>query len=154
MSAANFGQRLIRRAARVVLLDEADRFLLFRYAPDGMAPFWFPPGGACEDGEDFATAARRELFEETGIRAEPLPLGRVTEYDYTTGEGVRARAIEHWFHWRTAVSRIDTGGHPGCERRLLTDPRWLTVAELHGWPEPVYPADLAALIGTLARKAA
>ncbi|HMO67404.1 MAG TPA: NUDIX domain-containing protein [Novosphingobium sp.] len=154
MSAANFGQRLIRRAARVVLLDEADRFLLFRYAPDGMAPFWFPPGGACEDGEDFATAARRELFEETGIRAEPLPLGRVTEYDYTTGEGVRARAIEHWFHWRTAVSRIDTGGHTEVERRFMTEHRWLTVAELHGWPETVYPADLAALIGTLARKAA
>lgn len=146
--------RVIRRAARVVLLDEGDRFLLFRYAPDGMAPFWFPPGGACEAGEDFASAARRELFEETGIEADPLPLGRVTEYDYTTGEGVKARAIEHWFHWRTTVSRIDTAGHTEVERRFMTEHRWLTVADLNGWPETVYPHDMAALIATLARKAA
>lgn len=38
---------------------------------------WGPPSGCREAGEEIATCASRELFEETGIRAEPVPV--VTE---------------------------------------------------------------------------
>ena len=34
--------------------------------------YWVPPGGALEPHEDHATAARRELREETGLS---VPLG-------------------------------------------------------------------------------
>lgn len=146
--------RVLRCASRVLLLDEADRFLLFRYAPGGMDPFWFPPGGACEPGEDYLSAARRELFEETGIRADPVPLGRITEFDYTTTDGTHARAVEHWFHWRTAVTRIDTSGHTEVERRFMTEHRWLTIADLPGWAETIYPQDIASLVASLRQEAA
>lgn len=35
---------------------------------------WVPPGGSVNPGEAPREAARRELFEETGVRAEPLPV--------------------------------------------------------------------------------
>src|SRR5580704_12370259 len=56
-----------RHAARVVLLDPDGRVLLMRYddgPPNGR--HWSTPGGGLEPGEDYASAAARELVEETG----------------------------------------------------------------------------------------
>src|SRR5688572_30143893 len=64
-----------RRASRVVLLDCDDRVLLLRVEDpaDLRSPiFWVTPGGGLEEGESFEDAALRELWEETGVRAEAL----------------------------------------------------------------------------------
>lgn len=143
--------RRVRRAARVVLLDPDDRVLLFRYVTAGFDPFWILPGGACDPGEDFANAARRELWEETGIDAAPLALDliREAEYDYL-GEPVKA--VEHFFHHRAAQARIDTSGHTELERRVMQEHRWFAPGELRDWPETIYPRDLAHLIGSIAER--
>jgi 8-oxo-dGTP pyrophosphatase MutT (NUDIX family) len=138
-------ERRIRRAARVVLLDPAGRVLLFRYIPRGLPLFWILPGGACDEGEDYPEAARRELFEETGIDAAPIPLGHVreAEYDYL-GEPVKS--IEHYFCHRTPIARIDTSRHTELEREVMQVHRWFNVAEIGSWPETIYPLDLARLV--------
>lgn len=56
-----------RPAARILLLDEADRVLLFRFDPSDRPPFWCTPGGAVDPGESYEQAARRELREETWL---------------------------------------------------------------------------------------
>jgi 8-oxo-dGTP diphosphatase len=58
-----------------ILLQERDE--LPAIDPDK----WGPPGGHLEPGEDPATGAARELFEETGVRLEPgqLRLWRTIE---------------------------------------------------------------------------
>jgi ADP-ribose pyrophosphatase YjhB (NUDIX family) len=49
------------------VFDEAGRILLIQRADDGR---WALPGGACEVGEAAATAAAREVWEETGCVVE------------------------------------------------------------------------------------
>ena len=57
-----------RVAARVVLLDPANRVLLFRYVePWSRHAIWATPGGGLEPGETDAAAACREVVEETGL---------------------------------------------------------------------------------------
>lgn len=60
----------------VVLFNDAGRvwYGLRAGFPDGPGAWQFPQGGV-DPGEDFEAAARRELFEETGVRSVEV-LGR------------------------------------------------------------------------------
>ena len=57
---------------------------------------WNFPGGGVKRGENPEAAARRELFEETGLSAGPLvPVARLT------GVWLSRRETVHVFEWRT-----------------------------------------------------
>ncbi|MDQ1656612.1 MAG: hypothetical protein QOD41_1695, partial [Cryptosporangiaceae bacterium] len=66
----------LRPSARVVLLDADDRLLMLKLHDPSVtrgpnpitADFWLLVGGGVEPGETYEEAARREVFEETGIR--------------------------------------------------------------------------------------
>ncbi|WP_216320139.1 NUDIX hydrolase [Deinococcus aestuarii] len=65
---------LVSVGVSVLLQDDSGRVLLQRRGDDGL---WGVPGGSLEPGEDFLTAAHRELLEETGLtcpKLAPLPL--------------------------------------------------------------------------------
>jgi 8-oxo-dGTP pyrophosphatase MutT (NUDIX family) len=67
---------LRRKAARVVLLDPEDRVLLLeaRNPAAPSAPAWWElPGGGIEGNETTAEAGAREVYEETGLRAQMGP---------------------------------------------------------------------------------
>lgn len=55
-----------RHAVRVLLIDDDQRLLLFRYIADDGERFWCPAGGGIDPGESPEDAAGREVFEETG----------------------------------------------------------------------------------------
>ena len=60
---------LFAPGANVLVSDDRGRLLLLRHAGTGR---WTLPGGGMELGETFEACARRELLEETGLRAECL----------------------------------------------------------------------------------
>lgn len=70
--------------AIVVVFDNEDKVLIETRADDGYLDF---PGGTIDIGEEVEAAAKRELFEETGIVADELKLfniysGEITKYQY------------------------------------------------------------------------
>lgn len=136
----------LRRAARIIVLDAAMRALMFRFDVPGRAPFWVTVGGECDPGESFDDAARRELFEETGITADPGPqIARMTP-EFVTVEGEPVQADERFFLVRVAQAKVNTAGHTELERRVMTQHRWFTLDELESWHEAVFPVELAAMI--------
>ena len=71
---------------------------MFKRGPLAGQNYWATPGGALEAGESFADAARRELFEETGILRDAV--GReVAEREFVLHlhDGDYVRAEERFF---------------------------------------------------------
>jgi ADP-ribose pyrophosphatase YjhB (NUDIX family) len=62
----------LRRAARVIVVDEDERVLLVRFDFPDQRAVWATVGGGLEPGETHEEAARRELAEEAGIEVVEL----------------------------------------------------------------------------------
>ncbi|WP_299533499.1 NUDIX hydrolase [uncultured Streptomyces sp.] len=145
------GPAVVRRVARVVLLDPEDRVLLLQgFEPaDPGARWWFTPGGGLEGEETHEQAARRELAEETGLRdvvLGPLLWRRRCAFPF---DGRRWEQDEWYYLGRTRRTDTDQRGLTELERRSVAGLRWWTSAELLATRETVYPTRLAELLRTL-----
>ena len=144
-----------RRVARVLLFDDQDRLLLFYVrdpADPAGDPWWYLPGGGMDPGESPEQAARRELFEETGI--EDAEIGPVV----LQRRGVRFRfggrdyEQDEWHVFgRLQAGGGIAGGGDDLEAEAVAAHRWWTVADLTTSSEVVYPSGLAATVERLLR---
>jgi 8-oxo-dGTP pyrophosphatase MutT (NUDIX family) len=142
---------LVRRAARVILVDQQERVLLLHGRDPGrpdLPSWWITTGGGRNEGEGAADAARREVLEETGIQVGelgPVVLTRAVEFEF---EGVWIKQDEVFFLARivSAAEVFDTSGWNDLERRALTELRWWTLDELNTTTEIVYPEGLVNLL--------
>jgi 8-oxo-dGTP pyrophosphatase MutT (NUDIX family) len=141
-----------RPAARILLLDPAGRILLFRFDAGDRPAFWATPGGALDQGEDFATGARRELLEETGLDLDCGPEVARRVVEFVTLEDVPVVAEERYFLVRTDAAEIATAGHTELERRVMRDWRWFTRAELAAHDEAIFPENLGAMLEGLTER--
>jgi 8-oxo-dGTP pyrophosphatase MutT (NUDIX family) len=142
-------RKLQRPASRILLLDQEDRVLLFRFDPPDRPPFWCTPGGAVDPGENYAEAARRELLEECGIAADCGAEGARRRVEFVTLEQVAVEADERYYCVRTTSTAISTDGHTDLERQVMRGHRWFERSELDTWPERVFPEDLGPMLDKL-----
>lgn len=120
-----------RVAARVLLLDEQDRLLLFRcQEPGAERSFWITPGGGLEPGETHGQAALRELQEETGlvgVELGPCVWVRTHTFHWL---GRTYRQHERFFLVRIDRHEVDPEGHTEEELKVLVEHRWWSVEEI------------------------
>ncbi|HTD49828.1 MAG TPA: NUDIX hydrolase [Acidimicrobiia bacterium] len=141
-----------RLAARVIVVDADGAVLLFRgFDPTRVeaGSWWFTPGGGVEAGETPALAARRELFEETGLHVDdpgPALFARTIVFDF---EAARYRQTEHFYCVRTQRFVPDDAGWSDLERRSVAEYRWWTADELADTDETIYPENLAQVLRDL-----
>jgi len=135
-----------RLAARVLVVD-ADGCVLLLRGFDPARPeageWWFTPGGGVDDGETIGDAARRELYEETGLAVDELGpelFERRIEFEF---EGNHYDQTEHFFCVRTARFGVTDLGWSVIEQRSVLGHEWWSAAELAATTERVYPEDLA-----------
>jgi ADP-ribose pyrophosphatase YjhB (NUDIX family) len=137
-----------RLAARVVLLDPDDRVLLMRYdAAPPTGSHWTTPGGGLNVGEDYPTAALRELAEETGWSDIAL-LREILRRQLTlTYAGRRVRQHERWYLARTGPAGRQISG-VGAMHAIdgIAAWRWWSLPELDSTTDTVWPPGLPALI--------
>jgi putative (di)nucleoside polyphosphate hydrolase len=120
----------------MVVFDHEGRVWLGRRAKTSGEQAWQFPQGGVDPGEDLEAAARRELYEETGISSVSL-LGRIEgwiAYDFPADlqSSKRARGFrgqrQAWFAFRFEGSEaeIDLKAHPPQEFDAW---RWADLAE-------------------------
>jgi 8-oxo-dGTP pyrophosphatase MutT (NUDIX family) len=143
----------LRPAARILLINEAGRVLLF-HGFDPARPshgYWFTPGGGLDPGESHAEGAARELFEETGLRIEPGALGEpvfrdVAQFPF---DGRWYRAEQVFFLVRVDRWEVDTSGFDEIEKVCMDRHAWWSAEELTSTTERFYPQELPDLVRTL-----
>lgn len=129
----------------LAVVMRGDRALLVRRANPPLAGRWGFPGGVLELGETVAEGAMRELFEETGVTAEPA--GVLTVIDGIDRDE-ESRVRYHWTlvavtgHWRSGE------GVAGDDANEVA---WLSRAEIIEQNLPTAPA-LLPLIDLAERK--
>ncbi|SEN22995.1 NUDIX hydrolase [Nonomuraea pusilla] len=147
-------QPIPRRSARVLLVDDRDRILLYRALRSIKDPYyaWYTIGGGIRPGETPSAAAARELLEEIGHEVTPASLGPVVATsagDWIRDDGTPMRSTHSFFFLRTPTLQVDLSGMEEFERSLLDGFRWWTPADLRATHECVLPAGLADLLERL-----
>lgn len=147
-----------RSAVRVVVLDAADRVLLFHtHDPEHLelGTWWELPGGGIDPDESYVDAAVRELREESGIVVHPSQVGPATWHRRAS---FRHRQRRHLQDEVIAAVRlagpgpdVDESARLDYEREDYFAFRWWPVPELVGSRERFYPGRLPDLLGDLLR---
>ncbi len=138
--------RKARPAARLLMVDPDGHILLFRFTPDKGRPFWATPGGACDPGEDYATAALREMEEETGWSLEPGPEIAQRTVEFITLEGEPVWSDERYFFIRVPERSVRIDGHTVLEQRVMTHHHWWHPTDIRQSDERIYPEDIVEMV--------
>jgi 8-oxo-dGTP pyrophosphatase MutT (NUDIX family) len=138
-----------RETARVLLLDGQGRVFLLQthFDPEvQLPPRWITPGGGIDPGETPRQAAKRELFEETGLSVSEDDLGEQIwrqEGVWHWGDHVNSHSyVDYFFALKVESFELNDSAWTDDERRDILQTRWFAIEELVASDESVGPHGL------------
>jgi 8-oxo-dGTP pyrophosphatase MutT (NUDIX family) len=140
-----------RLSARLLILNDAGRLLLFRFVhktgPLAGQDFWATPGGGVEDGESLEETAVRELEEETGLRRTSVgPEVARREVAIQLPDGEHVVSEERYFLVRITDDTLSWANWTALEREVMVAHRWWSRDELARTEATVWPENLAQML--------
>jgi 8-oxo-dGTP diphosphatase len=112
---------LLLPGVSAVVRNDAGRILLARRSDNGR---WSLPAGCIDPGEQPADAALREVFEETGVRAEIERVGGVATHPVVYPNGDTCEYLHVWFRCRAV------GGEPRADGDESLEVAWFAPGAL------------------------
>ena len=147
----------IRPTARLLVIDDQQRLLLFRIHdgrplheafPD-MTVYWNTPGGGVESHETYQQAAQRELWEETGIEIDKIDTCVWLHERVIQGDNGRMLFKEQFFVVLVPTSAVSMANMLPYEHEVHRAYHWWTRQELAQSSEKFIPVGLPQLIEPL-----
>jgi len=142
----------VRTAARIIVIDDADRVLLLaaQDPADGRV-VWFVPGGGIEAGESLLEAAQRELAEEVPAAGQLALHGPVWRRRHLFSWNGRRIDQTEWFFVGRLAGSIDAGEIrlSGPEEASFVTARWASVTDLADSDDVFAPRRIAELLAPL-----
>ena len=103
---------LLLPAASALVHDGAGRILLLRRSDNGR---WSLPAGMIDPGEQPADAVLREIFEETGVRAQIERLAGAATHRVRYPNGDVCEYLDVWFRCRAVAGTPRADGEESAE---------------------------------------
>lgn len=107
------------------------------------------PGGGRDGNETLAETARREMFEETGVRIDDVGHVLFTRFATFRFENLTYEQHESYFAVQVDRFEVHPTGWTDLEKRSMTGWQWWRPEELEDANIRYYPQALPKLIHTL-----